>query len=59
MRLIRLNEVINISGLSRATVYRFMDEGRFPKSVSLGDRAVAWVYEEVCEWINEKIKMRG
>ncbi len=32
-----------------------MDEERFPKSVSLGDRAVAWVESEVQEWILERV----
>jgi len=36
-----------------------MDEERFPKSVSLGDRAVAWVESEVEMWIEERIADRG
>ncbi|WP_308810708.1 AlpA family phage regulatory protein [Photobacterium iliopiscarium] len=39
----RLKEVTNICGLGRLSIYKFMKEGRFPKSVSLGGRAVAWV----------------
>jgi prophage regulatory protein len=59
MRLIRLKEVMNITGLGRSSVYKFMDEERFPKSVSLGDRAVAWVESEVEMWIEERIADRG
>ncbi|WIG76970.1 AlpA family transcriptional regulator [Photobacterium damselae] len=59
MRLIRLKEVMHICGLGRSSIYKFMEEGRFPKSVSLGDRAVAWVESEVEEWIDHKVTERG
>ncbi|HHX8289300.1 TPA: AlpA family transcriptional regulator [Vibrio diabolicus] len=59
MRLIRLKEVMHICALGRSSIYKFMEEGRFPKSVSLGDRAVAWVESEVEEWIEKKLAERG
>jgi prophage regulatory protein len=33
-------------------------EGMFHKPVSLGDRAVAWVEEEIHDWIEDKISQR-
>ncbi|MCG9679711.1 AlpA family phage regulatory protein [Vibrio sp. Isolate24] len=41
IRLIRLNEVFVMTGLSRSGVYRSIAKRQFPKQVSLGDRAVA------------------
>ncbi|TLX47333.1 transcriptional regulator [Pseudoalteromonas phenolica] len=58
MRLIKLSEVLNITGLSRATVYRFMSKDEFPKSVSLGANSVAWVEGEVEDWILAKVAAR-
>ncbi|MCS6178916.1 helix-turn-helix transcriptional regulator [Shewanella baltica] len=58
MKLIRLKDVIGCTGLSRSTIYKYIDEGIFPKSVSLGDRAVAWVESEIQEWILERIAER-
>jgi len=58
MRLIRLKEVMAYTGLSRSTVYKFIEEGRFPKQIPLGDRAVAWVDSEIDEWVIEKIAAR-
>lgn len=58
MKLIRLKDVMDLTGLGRSSIYKFMDESRFPKSVSLGDRAVAWVESEVEEWIFDKIALR-
>lgn len=58
MRLIRLKEVMAMTGLARATVYKYIKEEMFPASVSLGDRAVAWVESEVEEWILKRIEER-
>ncbi len=33
-------------------IARLEKAGEFPKRVQLGACRVAWVYEEVCEWIN-------
>ena len=52
MRLIKLKEVLHITGLSRSTVYRFMSAGGFPMKVELGGNSVAWVESEVEEWIS-------
>ncbi|HHC6598907.1 TPA: helix-turn-helix transcriptional regulator [Vibrio parahaemolyticus] len=58
MKLIRQKEVTEMTGVSRASVYKLMAVGRFPKSVSLGERAVAWVESEVQELILERIAER-
>lgn len=58
MRLIKLTEVMNRTGMAKSTIYKYMDEGSFPKNVKLGVRSVAWVEGEIYEWITEKIKHR-
>jgi prophage regulatory protein len=55
-RILRLPTVLDRTGLSRSTVYQRVAEGRFPKSVSLGARAVGWVEAEVDEWIARQIE---
>jgi prophage regulatory protein len=59
MRLIRLKEVMRLTALSRSTIYSRMNEGQFPKPVSLGERAVAWVECEIEDWIEGLIQRRG
>lgn len=39
MRIIRLKEVIDSTGLARSTIYKYIGEGTFPKPVSLGNVA--------------------
>ena len=58
MKFIRLKEVIDRTGLARATIYKYMVEGELPKSVSLGGRSVGWVESEVEAWIDSKIAAR-
>lgn len=58
MRFLKLKEVMTLTALGRSSIYKFMEENRFPKSVPLGDRAVAWVDSEVEEWLHERIGKR-
>lgn len=58
MRLIRLKDVMHSTGLGRSTIYKYIEEGIFPKSVSLGDRAVGWVESEVMGWVMARIEAR-
>jgi len=55
-RFLRLPEVLARTGLSRSTIYVRLDQGRFPRPVSLGARAVGWIESEVDEWIRERIE---
>lgn len=54
-RFLRLPEVVARTGLSRSTIYVRLDQGRFPRPVSLGGRAVGWIESEVDEWIRARI----
>ncbi|EOX6785869.1 helix-turn-helix transcriptional regulator [Pseudomonas aeruginosa] len=58
MRIIRLKEVMGLTGLARSTVYKYVSEGVFPKPVSLGDRCVGWLESEVHNWILERVEER-
>lgn len=58
MRLIRLKEVMRITGLARSTIYKFIRTQSFPTPVPLGGRAVAWVDGEVQEWIATRVSQR-
>lgn len=58
MKFIRLRDVVALTSLSRATIYRFIAEGNFPKQINLGANSVAWVESEVMEWLEERIRER-
>lgn len=54
--LIRLPEVRKITGLSRAGIYKAMAAGTFPTQIPIGDRAVAWIEDEVHDWRDARIE---
>jgi prophage regulatory protein len=47
LRILRLKEVITLAGLGRAAIYQMKREGKFPKPVKIGVRAVGWIAEDV------------
>ena len=57
-RLLRLPEVIAISGLSRSVIYRLEATGGFPKRVPLTEHCTAWNSEEVQTWVDQRIASR-
>jgi prophage regulatory protein len=67
-KLIRFPEVMSRTGYGRTSIYRKMEDGSFPKSLKLGgppkdpnefdSRAIAWIEEEVDQWIESKIEDR-
>ncbi|WP_319641007.1 AlpA family transcriptional regulator [Pseudoalteromonas sp. A3] len=54
--LIRMKEVVRMTGLSRSTLYRLQQLEEFPKAVNLGCRSVAWVRSDINDWIREKVQ---
>lgn len=58
MRILRLHDVLGCTGLGRSTVYKYIEEGSFPRPISLGERSVGWVETEVQEWIVARIEER-
>ena len=52
-RLIRLPDVLDSTGLGKTRIYQLIKEGKFPTAVKLGTRHVAWVEEEVQQWIED------
>ncbi|MCQ4256385.1 MULTISPECIES: helix-turn-helix transcriptional regulator [Pseudomonadaceae] len=58
MRLIRKKEVLAATGFKNSTLYKYIAEGSFPKPVTIGGRAKAWVESEVIGWMNDRIKER-
>ena len=53
-RIIRLPEVVKITGLSSSTMYRKMAAGTFPSQREIADRAVGWSLREVRQWCKNR-----
>jgi len=52
-RILRRPEVQNKTGLPTSTLYAMIADGRFPRPVKIGKRAVGWLEGQVESWITE------
>ena len=51
LQIIRRDDVLRRCGFKKTTLCAAIAEGRFPKAVHLGQRAVGWLSHEIDEWI--------
>jgi prophage regulatory protein len=49
--IVRIAEVLEMTGLRRTMLYDLIGKQRFPAQINLGARAVGWYKREVLEWI--------
>lgn len=54
LRLIRLPDVMALTGLARPTIYRGIANKRFPPAIKAGSASL-WIAGEVEAWIRERI----
>lgn len=53
-RIMRAKEVVEVTGLSRTTIWRMEKAGQFPNRVSLGVGSVGWRESEVERWLDQR-----
>jgi prophage regulatory protein len=51
MKLINIAKVIELTSLSRSTIYQKISDGSFPAQKRITSRRVGWVYEEIEAWM--------
>jgi prophage regulatory protein len=56
-RFLKLQEVKSMVGLGQTSIYRMMNEDRFPAARRVGDKAVRWLASEVEAWM--RVRQRG
>ncbi|HEX7782631.1 MAG TPA: AlpA family transcriptional regulator [Sphingobium sp.] len=49
-RFLRIEAVLHRTGLSRATLYRKVRQGTFPKQVRIAERCVGWRESAINDW---------
>ncbi|MCD9228946.1 helix-turn-helix transcriptional regulator [Ralstonia pseudosolanacearum] len=62
IRILRLKDVQQRIGVSRPTIYRWLDktskshDAQFPRPVSLGSHSIGWVESEIDAWLEARIR---
>ena len=54
-RLLPIREVMHLTGLSKSTIYLYVNDGEFPPPVKLGTRRVGWREVEIQSWVRARI----
>ena len=49
-KMYRLPEVMNMTGLSRSSIYLRVSTDEFPKPLKIGRRAIGWPEESIIAW---------
>ena len=63
-QILNIKQLVEITGLSRATIYSLLDlkskyyDSSFPKQINITSHRVGWVAKEVNDWIEQKISQR-
>lgn len=51
-KVLRLPSVIELTGLSRSSIYLKIHANQFPKPIHLGERTIGWLESDIEKWID-------
>ena len=55
-RLLKMKDVVRETSLHRATIYRRVARGEFPRPFPIGGRRVAWAERDIEDWKARQIE---
>ena len=58
IRILRLDQVIEVTGLGKTKIYELQAAGEFPMRVQITANTVGWVEEEVQAWLARRVAAR-
>jgi prophage regulatory protein len=58
IRILRLSQVIEITGLRKTKLYELQAAGEFPMRVQITPRSVGWVEGEIQAWLTQRVAAR-
>ena len=58
VKFLRLHSVMDLTGLSKSSIYLQIRQGTFPEQVRIGGRAVAWLDSDIDEWMTRCVETR-
>jgi prophage regulatory protein len=57
IRILRLAQVLEITGLGKTTLYELQSQGSFPMRVKITDHCVGWVEQDVQTWLQWRVAL--
>lgn len=58
IRMLRLSQVVEKTGLGKTSIYELQKQGRFPRGVNLTGHSVRWIEAEVETWLTRQAQAR-
>lgn len=49
-----MSDVVQITGMSRATIYALMSRGTFPQAAKIGVRRIGWKTSQIKGWMDQR-----
>lgn len=54
MSILKIDDVMKLTGFGRSTVYVLAKQGKFPKPVKLSIRSSGWFQDDIEKWLESK-----
>ena len=54
MQILRIGDVLKVTGLCRTTIWRWVKSGQFPAPIRLGSRHIGWRRADIEKWISDR-----
>ena len=55
IRILRLAQVLDVTGLGKTKIYELQSEGNFPMRVQITHHSVGWIEEDVQAWLAKRV----
>ena len=56
LKMLRLPQVLDRTGLSRSSIFNLIKKGVFPRQIQLAPRTVAWNQSDINDWLVSRIR---
>ena len=53
-QLVTVKEVLSTTKINRSTLWRMVQDGRFPPPIRISERCIRWPENQVNEWIDAR-----
>lgn len=58
-RILRMQDAVNVTAISRSTIYRMIDRGEFPPLLQISRGTVGFRESEIEQFLNTRHNVRG
>ena len=58
-KIIRMKTVLELTGLSKSTIYTLLSQNDFPKRIPLGPRSIGFLESEFNQWLEARAARRS